>query len=278
MTEWIIHHEGPVRLSSYLIMLGMMLFLEHQFAARPSLSSKLKRWANNILLSTMSGLFTRYALPILATGAALWASEHGIGLFNQLEITAWISVPASIILLDLIVYWQHRITHALPILWRLHAVHHADKEVDASTGGRFHPLEIALSMLLKIGVVVALGCPVFAVILFEVLLNASATFNHSNIRLHPQLERFFRYWLVTPAVHRIHHSVIPRETDSNFGFFLIIWDKLFNTFNSEPEAGEHKLLLGLPLPQDMNTQFVGDLLIFPFRYQPTPKNKINHPT
>jgi len=180
--------------------------------------------------------------PIIAVGAALWAQTQGWGFLNLTALPIWASVLLAVIILDMMIYWQHVAFHRIPVLWRLHKIHHADRDLDASSGLRFHPIEIVISMVYKMAVVVALGAPVIAVIIFEILLNACAIFNHANLRLPRWLERPLRQVIVTPSLHRIHHSVIERETNTNFGFSVIWWDKIFGSYTDKPEG---KLTLGL---------------------------------
>src|ERR1700724_407203 len=172
---------------------------------------------------------------------ALVAEAHGLGLFNMVQLPPWFGVLASVILLDLAIYFQHVLFHAVPGLWRLHRMHHADLDIDVSTGLRFHPIEILLSMVIKLAVVIALGAPALAVLLFEVLLNATSMFNHSNIRISEGFDGVLRWFVVTPDMHRVHHSILSRETNSNFGFNLPWWDRLFGTYRAQPHRAARKL-------------------------------------
>ena len=203
------------------------------------------RWTNNLGLVVIDTLVLRLSFPILAVGLAVTAQDLGWGLFNIIEAPEWVAVLVSIIVLDLVIYLQHVMFHAVPALWRLHRMHHADLEFDVTTGLRFHPVEILLSMGIKLAVVVALGPPAVAVLIFEVLLNATAMFNHSNIRLPMLVDRFLRLIMVTPDMHRVHHSIIPEETNSNFGFNLPWWDRLLGTYKAQPEAGHEGMTIGI---------------------------------
>lgn len=265
-TSWVTQYEANIRISVYFLVLIAMGTWEHFSTALPYRQHKAQRWFNNISLSWIGGLCVRLILPTTAVGVALFVTQHQIGILNPLPF--WLKCLLSLVLLDALIYWQHRLFHKYPILWRLHSTHHFDTEVDASTGARFHPIEIILSMLIKIGAISILGCPPLAVLLFEVILNTTATFNHSNIRLPKRLKRFLQCWLITPEVHRIHHSINPIETHSNYGFCLSIWDKLFNTYRSKPLVREADMSLGLPnISQELKSQSLVALLAFPFRYK-----------
>jgi sterol desaturase/sphingolipid hydroxylase (fatty acid hydroxylase superfamily) len=185
-----------------------------------------------------------------AIGVALAATTHGWGLLNNVDLPGWLAVMLCVVMLDLLIYLQHVLFHALPILWRLHLVHHADLDVDATTGVRFHPLEVLLSLGIKIGAVVLLGVPALSVLLFEILLNATSIFNHGNVRLPGWLDRILRLIVVTPEMHRIHHSILSRETNSNFGFNLPWWDYLFGTYRFRPAAGHERMTVGLERYRD----------------------------
>jgi sterol desaturase/sphingolipid hydroxylase (fatty acid hydroxylase superfamily) len=203
-------------------------------------------------------------VPAAAVGAAAWAESRGVGLLPAFDAPAWIAVPLAIVLLDLLIYWQHRILHAVPLLWRLHRVHHADPELDATTGLRFHPVEILLSMALKIVAAVALGAPAVAVLIFEVLLNACAMFTHAAIRLPARIEPWVRAVLVTPEMHRTHHSEVQREMDSCYGFCLSWWDHLFGSYRAAPAAGE-QVVIGVRGWREAPQQRIDRLLIQPLR-------------
>lgn len=234
--------EGVIRLSVFLGVLILMGALEAIFPARARLQKRSSRWVTNMGLVIIDTLAIRLLFPIIAVGAALWADTQGWGLLNLIDIPFWLAILLAIIILDMMIYWQHVAFHRIPLLWRLHKVHHADRDLDATSGLRFHPIEIVISMLYKMVIVVALGAPVLAVIIFEILLNACALFNHANVRLPRWIERPLRQVMVTPALHRIHHSVIERETNTNFGFSVIWWDKIFRSYTDKPDG---ELTLGL---------------------------------
>jgi sterol desaturase/sphingolipid hydroxylase (fatty acid hydroxylase superfamily) len=207
----------------------------------------------------------RLVYPAAAVGTALLAEARGWGLFRALEAPTWLAIAASVILLDLAIYLQHVLFHAVPVLWRLHRMHHADLEFDVTTGVRFHPIEILLSIGIKLGVVAALGTPAVAVLVFEVLLNATSMFNHGNVWLPAQIDRELRWIVVTPEMHRVHHSVVPRETNSNFGFNLPWWDRLFGTYRAQPAAGHEGMTIGIAQFRDPSEVRLDRMLIQPFR-------------
>jgi len=236
--------------------------LEALFPARERLQKRRTRWTTNLGLVIIDTLAIRLLFPAIAVGAALWASANGWGLLNIMSLPAWLAVVLAVIVLDMMIYWQHVAFHRIPVLWRLHKIHHADRDLDASSGLRFHPVEIVISMIYKMAVVVALGAPVVAVIAFEILLNACAIFNHANVRLPRWVERPLRQILVTPALHRIHHSVIERETNTNYGFSVIWWDKVFRSYTDKPEG---ELMLGLSEYQTDAPSNLWWSLIAPFK-------------
>lgn len=188
---------------------------------------RLLRWTNNLALVAVDTIVIRLAVPLAAVGLALTAEQRGWGLFNVLQAPDWVAFGASLLVLDLVIYFQHRLFHAVPFLWRLHRMHHADLEIDVTTGVRFHPLEILVSLAIKLAAVAALGAPAWAVLVFEVVLNATSMFNHANVRMPSGLDRVLRWVVVTPDMHRVHHSIRPEETNSNFGFNQPWWDACF---------------------------------------------------
>lgn len=258
-------HESVVRLTVFLGALTAMAAWELAVPARRAEVPRLIRWSNNIGLVVIDTAVLRLALPVLAVGAAAWAQTRGIGLFPLLGVSGWVAVVLAIAALDLAIYGQHILFHKVPALWRLHRMHHADPLVDVTTGLRFHPLEIVLSMAIKIALVVALGAPPLAVLLFEVILNAASLFNHANIRLPATVERVVRLILITPDLHRIHHSDIRVETDSNYGFSVPFWDRLFGTFRSAPQKGPDGVVAGIGAFGSARDQWLDRLLIQPFR-------------
>jgi sterol desaturase/sphingolipid hydroxylase (fatty acid hydroxylase superfamily) len=238
-------HEPVIRLSVFLGVLALMALAEAASPARRRDVPRLLRWSNNLALVVVDTVLVRLLFPVAAVGLALLAAQRGWGVFNMLALPGWAAIPATVLLLDLAIYAQHVVFHFVPALWRLHRVHHADVEIDVTTGLRFHPGEILLSMGFKLLLVLALGPPAVAVLIFEVLLNATAMFNHANLHLPGAVDRVLRRVLVTPDMHRVHHSVIPAETNSNFGFNLPWWDRLFRTYRAQPQAGHQGMTIGL---------------------------------
>ena len=234
--------ETQIRLSIFLGMLIAMSALEAFFPAKDRVQTRTRRWSTNFGLVVIDTLAIRYLFPIIAVGAAIWAHGNGWGILNLIALPNWAAIIVAVIILDMMIYWQHVAFHKIPVLWRLHKIHHADRDLDASSGLRFHPVEIVISMAYKMVIVIGLGAPVIAVIIFEILLNACAIFNHANVRLPKWVERPLRQIMVTPALHRIHHSVIERETNSNYGFSVIWWDKIFRSYTDKPDGD---LTLGL---------------------------------
>jgi sterol desaturase/sphingolipid hydroxylase (fatty acid hydroxylase superfamily) len=235
-------------------------------APRRSLSvGRLPRWPSNIGIVVVDALAVRLLVPAAALGASLYAAGHGIGLFHWLDLRLSVAALLGFLILDLVIYAQHVAFHHLPWLWRLHRMHHADLDIDVTTGLRFHPFEILISLAIKIGVVIAFGIPPVAVLVFEVVLNATSMFNHSNVSMPPKLDRIVRLLLVTPDMHRVHHSIVRAETDSNFGFNLPWWDRLFRTYRPQPQSGHDGMTIGLPIFRDRKELRLDRLLIQPFR-------------
>jgi len=256
--------EAWTRLSFFIGVFLAMALWEVLLPRRPPGTSKAKRWSINLAIVGINTLAVRLLFPSAAVGVAWIAGERGWGLSNNVELPFWISFLGSVVALDLVVYLQHVLFHAVPALWRLHMVHHADLDFDVTTGARFHPLEILLSMLVKIAAVVVLGPPVAAVLAFEVLLNATSMFNHGNVRIPSGLERALRLFVVTPEMHRVHHSVVPVETNSNFGFNLPWWDRLLGTYRAQPRGGHLGMTLGVRQFRDPEALTLPRLLALPF--------------
>ena len=226
------------------------------------------RWPNNLGILVIDILTVRVLLPTAAVGAALFASGNGWGLINFSGVRLSVAALIGFLALDLVIYLQHVVFHKVPVLWRLHRMHHADLDIDVTTGVRFHPIEILISLVIKIAVIVALGIPVVAVIVFEVLLNVTSMFNHSNVAMPTWLDRVLRWIVVTPDMHRVHHSVLRYETDSNYGFNLPWWDRLFGTYRAQPEAGHTGMTIGLPIFRDPGELRLDRLITQPFRNEP----------
>lgn len=258
--------DATFRLSIFFTVLLVMLLLESCFPARKSKLTKSVRWLGNFSLLILSSVVARLIIPVGVAGIALYASAQGIGFFNLINLPSWLSIALSVVLLDLMIYWQHRIFHLVPQLWRFHKVHHADSHIDASTGLRFHPIEIALSVLLKAMAVLILGVPAVAVIIFEVALNGFALFNHANIRLPQALERLCRKFVITQTLHRIHHSQVVAETNSNYGFSVVFWDRLFGSYCANAEKNDSDLAIGLKeWPAKKANASLLALLLMPFK-------------
>lgn len=239
------NQELIVRLTAFFTVLLLMLMWEQLAPLRVQSPRNWLRRANNLLLVLLNTIALRLLIPVAAVAMANIAYLHGWGLFNQFSLPGWLSIMLCFLILDLLIYFQHRIFHHYQILWRLHRVHHSDTGFDVTTGLRFHPLEILLSMCIKVAAVAALGAPAMAVILFEVVLNATSMFNHGNVSPGPRLDAILRWIVVTPDMHRVHHSAIPRETNSNYGFNIPWWDRLFRTYQAQPERGHSKIKIGL---------------------------------
>lgn len=243
--DYVLQREAMVRLGFFAFVFITMLAWELLAPRRGPSVSKPLRWLNNLGLFALNTLVLRLLFPAAAVGIALSVGEMGWGLFNLLTLPFWFEIVAAVLLLDLAIYLQHILMHRVPLLWRLHRVHHADLDIDLTTGSRFHTFEIIVSMLIKGVVILLLGPALISVLVFEVLLNGMAVFNHANVSLPPAVERVVRYLLVTPDMHRVHHSTVKRETDSNYGFNLSIWDRMFRTYIDQPEMGHDKMTIGI---------------------------------
>ena len=265
MRETLFAYEPLIRLAVFGGIFIVMAVWEFLAPRRPQGVARNWRWPNNLGVVAVDVLLVRVLLPITAVGLALIAEAHGIGLFNMIALPTWASIVISVMLLDLAIYLQHVLFHAVPALWRLHRMHHADLEFDVTTGLRFHPIEILLSTGIKLVVVAALGTPAAAVLIFEVLLNATSMFNHSNIRVPAQIDRILRWFVVTPDMHRVHHSILRRETNSNFGFNLPWWDRLLGTYRAQPAAGHDAMTIGIEQFRDSRELALDRMLLQPFR-------------
>jgi|TARA_R110002012_G_scaffold104644_2_gene245231 sterol desaturase/sphingolipid hydroxylase (fatty acid hydroxylase superfamily) len=265
MTETILAIEPNLRLAVFLGVLAAMALWEIAAPRRRREIPRVIRWTNNMALVVVDTAILRLTFPILAVGLAAMAEERGWGLFNNFDAPVWVSIVVSMLLLDLAIYLQHVMFHAVPGLWRLHRMHHADLDFDVTTGLRFHPVEILISMGIKLAAVAALGPPAVAVLLFEVLLNATALFNHANINLTRPIDRVLRLIVVTPDMHRVHHSVDPIETNSNFGFNLPWWDRLLGTYRAQPAKGHHGMDIGIEQFRTRRDLWLDRMLVQPVR-------------
>ena len=260
-----LHHNEPIiRLACFFAVLLAMMLWEWRKPRRALSLPRARRWPANLGIIVVDSVVLRLVFPVLAVGAAELAAARGWGLFHGLNAPFWLALPASLLILDLAIYTQHVVFHKVAVLWRLHRMHHTDLDFDVTTALRFHPLEIVLSMLIKLVLVTLLGVPAVAVMLFEVILNATAMFNHGNVELPRRLDRALRWILVTPDMHRVHHSIRPEETDSNFGFNLPWWDRLFGTYRDQPRDGHAGMTIGLEYFRDRRAIGLDALLLQPF--------------
>ncbi len=263
-------NEALIRLGVFSSVLILMSIWESLAPRRARVANRWRRSLNNLLLVVVASLMVRVIPALSAVAAARWATESRFGLLNLFEIPGWVRGLIALIALDLLIYGQHVVTHRLPMLWRFHRVHHADLDLDATSGARFHPVEILLSMAIKVIAVSLLGAGYEAVLIFEVGLNAAATFNHANVALPNGCDRYLRWVIVTPDMHRVHHSIRPEETHSNFGFNLPWWDWFFRTYREQPQESHQHLTLGLPDQRtELETIPVAVMLWMPFRSSPT---------
>jgi sterol desaturase/sphingolipid hydroxylase (fatty acid hydroxylase superfamily) len=263
MNDFILNNQQTIRLSAFIGIFTLMALWEVAAPRRQRLIPRLRRWSANLGIAALNTLFLWLLFPAAAVAMAAFATTQGWGLLNYLAWPFWLQLVISLLLLDLVIYLQHVMVHAVPVLWRLHRVHHADPEYDLTTGARFHPIEIILSMGIKVVTIAALGPPVLAVVMFEVILNGMAMFNHANIELPAALDRRLRWLVVTPDMHRVHHSMEPDETNSNFGFNLSLWDRLMGTYREQSRLGQIDMQIGIASLRDpqITTRLVGMLWI-----------------
>ena len=265
ISEFVIKQEVCIRLGSFFCILLVMALWELWTPRRRLNVSKVLRWINNLGIVFLNSFLLRIVFPSAAVGIATFSYQHGWGLFNYFHIPYYITVIASVIIMDFVIYLQHVLFHAIPIFWRIHRMHHADLDFDVTTGIRFHPFEIILSMLIKFAVVVIIGPPVLGVIIFEVLLNATSMFNHGNVRILRSLDWILRWIVVTPEMHRVHHSVVYYETNSNFGFNLPLWDRFLGTYRDQPRMGHEGMTIGLWNFRDIkHCVILPGMLVIPF--------------
>jgi len=265
VSEFIASNEVPIRLGFFVGIFVIVAFWELLAPKRALTVSKAVRWLNNIGIVVLNTIILRLLFPAAAVGVAAFVSAQGWGILNYYQVPALVAVVLSVVAMDFIIYLQHIMVHAVPALWRLHRVHHADLDYDVTTGARFHPVEIILSMLIKFATILVLGPPVVAVIIFEVLLNATSMFNHGNVSLPKNIDRILRWIVVTPDMHRVHHSVEDDETNSNFGFNLPWWDRLFGTYRDRPRAGHQGMTIGIHHYRDpKQVERLPGMLMLPF--------------
>jgi sterol desaturase/sphingolipid hydroxylase (fatty acid hydroxylase superfamily) len=269
MQSAMLQYEPLIRFGAFSGVLLLMALWELAAPRRHASVTRIRRWPNNVGVVMVDAVIVRVLFPISAVGLALVAETRGIGLLNIIHMPVALAVLLSVVILDLAIYCQHVLFHAVPALWRLHRMHHADLEFDVTTGLRFHPLEILISMAIKFVVIAAFGAPAVALLIFEVLLNATSMFNHSNIRIPATLDEVLRWIVVTPDMHRVHHSIVARETNSNFGFNVPWWDRLFGTYRAQPAAGHEGMTIGIEQFRDPRELRLDRMLLQPWRGDPS---------
>ncbi len=267
MDTWLLTHASGVRLGAFFGIFTLMAAWEIAAPRRTLRESKMIRWTSNLAITVFNSVLLRILFPVAAVGVAAFVAERGAGLFNLFAVPYPLALVLSLLALDLAIYLQHLMFHAVPILWRVHRMHHADLDFDVTTGARFHPLEMILSMLIKFAAILLLGPPVLAVLVFEVLLNATAMFNHSNVRIPQSWDRALRWLVVTPDMHRVHHSIDAPECNSNFGFNLTWWDRLLGTYRTQPAAGHERMVIGIRQFRSHRDLWLDQMLLEPFRGQ-----------
>jgi sterol desaturase/sphingolipid hydroxylase (fatty acid hydroxylase superfamily) len=258
-------NEATVRLGAFIGVFTAMALWEVVAPRRPRSYPRAKRWPSNLAIVVLNTALVRILLSATAVSLGALGTQRGWGLFNNLPLPSWSRIITSVILLDLAIYLQHVMFHAVPALWRVHRMHHADLDFDVTTGARFHPIEIILSMLIKFGVIAAIGASAAGVLIFEVLLNATSMFNHGNVRSPVGLDRYLRWLVVTPDMHRVHHSIVVAETNSNFGFNLPWWDRLLGTYRAQPATGHEGMTIGIEQFRAGRELWLDRMLLQPFR-------------
>ena len=245
MSDFVLNHEASLRMGVFISILLLMMGAEALFPRKNRALGRTHRWVSNLLIVIIDSIFVRLLFPIVAVGVAALSVKNGWGLLNMTPLPDWLEIVVALILLDMAIYWQHVAFHRIPFFWSFHKVHHVDRDIDVTTGLRFHPIEIVFSLAYKLAVVLVLGAPVLAVILFEIILNGCAMFNHSNVKLPLSVDRVLRRFIVTPDMHRVHHSIHMHETNSNYGFSLSLWDRIFKSYIDQPKAGHDDMVIGL---------------------------------
>lgn len=270
--------EPQIRLAVFAGLFALLAVLEYLAPRREPKPAKARRWITNWVIVAIDSFLLRLVFASAAVGVAIWAEHRGLGLFNLLELPGWLAIILSFLVLDFAIWFAHLASHKIPLLWKVHRMHHSDIDMDVTTAIRFHPIEILLSMLWKVVIVITLGAPAEAVLLFEIILNGAAMFNHSNLKLPLALDRILRLLVVTPDMHRVHHSVVRRETDSNYGFNLSVWDRLFATYTDQPAAGHDGMTIGIAEWQDERPTGLWWTLSVPFLLQAVEKSRQKSPT
>lgn len=275
--QFVLAYESEIRLGFFLGVFALVAIWELVMPRRALTISKTLRWTSNLGIVVINTVVLRLIFPLAAVGVAAFCAANGWGALNHFQVPFWLAAPLTLIAMDFVIWLQHVMFHAVPVLWRLHRVHHADLDYDLTTGSRFHPIEIALSMLIKVATITVLGPPVVAVVIFEVLLNAAAMFNHGNIRLPAGVDRVLRWIIVTPDMHRVHHSIEEDETNSNFGFNLPWWDRLLGTYREQPRAGQVGMTIGINGHADLReVARLDGMLLMPFKGQSRTKSNVIH--
>ncbi len=265
MNDLLLDHADTIRLAFFAGVFAVMAVWEALFPRRQRAFRRLRRWPSNIAIVALNTLLLKIVLPVAAVEFAATTTMQGWGLLTALHLPFWVEFLLAVIILDFVIYLQHVLFHAVPALWRLHRMHHADLDFDVTTGARFHPVEILLSMIIKFAAIAALGPPAAAVLVFEILLNGTSMFNHANAKLPLAADRWLRWVVVTPDMHRVHHSAVPHETNSNFGFSLPWWDRLFGTYRDQPAAGHEDMTIGLNRFRESSELRLDRLLLQPLR-------------
>ena len=265
LTTVILQHEVQIRLSVFFGILLTMIIWEFMAPRLTLTLPRSQRWPANLGIVVLNTVLVRLIFPMAPVGIAVLAASNGWGLFNVIDAPQVVAVITCVLILDFAIYAQHVTFHKVPVLWRLHRMHHADTGYDVTTGARFHPIEIVMSIVIKMAVIITIGAAPVAVIIFEVLLNGTAMFNHGNVRVARPIDRMLRLLIVTPDMHRVHHSSVRTETDSNYGFNLPWWDRLFGTYTAQPAAGHDAMQIGLPILRDPVEQRLDKMLVQPFR-------------
>lgn len=268
MQEFLLENEPNIRVILFFSTILVVAFFEYKRPRRKLFISKAKRWANNFLLVFFNSFLIKFIFPIAAFGVALFIEEKNFGILNLFELSLVEKSVLAIVLLDLIIYWQHRLFHKLDIFWKFHKVHHSDMDFDLTTAIRFHPIEIIFSMLIKVFFIALLGTPAISVLIFEVILSSCAIFNHSNINLPKKADKILRIFIVTPDFHRVHHSIFNNELNSNYGFSTSLWDRIFNSYVANPKVAHDKMTIGLKdLQEEKKTVSIIELLKLPFTHK-----------
>ncbi|MFO7600029.1 MAG: sterol desaturase family protein [Candidatus Desulfacyla sp.] len=268
MTEFVTTHEATIRMAFFVGIFLAVALVELIIPRRALTTSKASRWVGNIGIVFINTFVLRLLVPAGAVGVSVWIGHQGWGIFNHIQWPFWLEVVLTIIILDFVIYMQHVMFHAVPVLWRLHMMHHADLDYDLTTGTRFHPLEIIISLGIKAGAITVLGAAPVGVIIFEILLNGTAMFNHGNFFIPLGIDRVLRLLVVTPDMHRVHHSVFPNETNTNFGFNLPWWDRLCGTYKSQPAKGHEQMTIGLNQFRDASRLTLPWMIALPFMGKP----------